>query len=111
MPATPRDELYEGVAIDAAGTMTDADGNDIQFTATGRRDAAVHIDASEAASFGVDVGVRRDDGSVRWFEDARTYGSTATVSDQWTHAEQLLRLTVTTAGGAGATADVYVSLV
>lgn len=109
--ARARDKLYEGVAIDSTGTPIDSSGDPLEFTTNRVQDAGLYIDASEAASFAVEMGAQRDDGTTRWFGAAREYSSTDSVSDQWTQTEQRLRVTVTTAASGGATADVYLSLV
>lgn len=112
MAPTPRDLLYEGVAIDATGVLTDSDGEPIELRISGGREIALHIEGDEAASYAVEAGVRLEDGSVRWFDTDQTYDAAGTVNDRWTHPEQLVRVIVTAAAEtADSTADVYLSMV
>lgn len=116
-----RDLFYEDVAIDSTGVLQDGDGNDIQIKTKGDREVALHLEAEDSAgsqtadaeaTYQIEVGVHRDDGSVRWYTPGDLeFTSTNELHEDWIQRAELLRVRVTTAATADATADIYLAVV
>jgi hypothetical protein len=121
MSPTPTDRLFEDVPIDSTGVLQDSNGDEIVLKSKGTRDIALHLEGQDAngdesadaeATYQVDVGTLRTDGSIRWFSPSGyEYAGTTAISDGWVLPEERIRLRVTEAAAPDATADVYISQV
>ena len=68
----------------------------------------LNLDGTDTASYAVDVGAKRDDGTFKWFSNEATYSSTTGFTDGWVQAEPYFRIRVTSAGASGSEATIYV---
>lgn len=93
------------VGIDSTGEVATFDLGDAPSQG---HVVSLNIDGTTAADYAVDIGVRDGDGGTKWYTDEETYSASA-ISDAWKQSDRFLRLRVTSAAGAGDTADIAVS--
>lgn len=110
---TQQSDTFEpDVPIDTTGALSDFAGDGV-IRVEGPADIGLQIDATAQADYAIDVGVRQDDGSIRWFTGEIEYlqadMDTTTISDAWVHVAEYLRLRVTAAAATGETADIYLA--
>lgn len=72
---------------------------------------SLNISGSEAASYQVEFGeMDAESGEIEWYDPSEyAYTSTTSVHDGWVQSETYLRILVTGAATAGATASISVS--
>jgi len=87
-----------GADISTTGTKVRLDTSDKSLV-------GIQINGDADASYAVDVS---EDGD-NWYEEVATYATTQSVSDSLDRAERFVRVRVTTAAGAGDTADILIS--
>lgn len=90
-------EVRDG-AIDSTGTLLELDTG-------GRAEVEVELRASEATDFALDVAGRNGN----WYNDVRTFGAVDTISENLDIGAQQIRIRVTSAASAGATASALLS--